>query len=149
MRLFVATHATQGTRKNDFDHVPDGEIVVFPLSECDDERVDGPCGCRRAMFGLDSNVGTTTAQVVDVPLLTHEDLVARLRLARMKTGLVVEPEVEDLVREEADELMQMGLDFSLGAIVERRGNQLRLRRDAAGAVSLDTPLSTYGSAPVK
>jgi len=59
MKLLVATTQTQGQRQNDFCWATPGEILHFG-SECDREGIDGACGCKRSLSGLDSLKATTT-----------------------------------------------------------------------------------------
>lgn len=53
MKVLVATTKRQGMRKNDFCHATEGELVKFSF-ECDGEKVDGKCGCKRSMGGINS-----------------------------------------------------------------------------------------------
>ena len=130
MRLLVATHATQGTRRSDLDLARDGEIVKWPTFECADEPADGPCGCQRALAGLDSGMYTTTMQMVDVPL-SRAELVERLvrSLARDRQVAPKDLSVEDRwsVEMEVEAMLDRGNDFPTGAIVERRQKQIFLR----------------------
>jgi hypothetical protein len=58
MKAFVATNETQGKRKNDFCFADDKEMVWFG-GECDNEPIDGACGCKRALCGVRTRKGTT------------------------------------------------------------------------------------------
>ena len=57
MKILVGTTETQGRRKNDFCYTKEGEVLCFHL-ECDGETVDGSCGCKRSMSGVDTNKAT-------------------------------------------------------------------------------------------
>jgi hypothetical protein len=59
MKVFVSTKDGQGIRNNDFSWTNEGELVKFAL-ECDGEKIDGKCGCRRSMSGFDTHKATTT-----------------------------------------------------------------------------------------
>ncbi len=73
MKVLQATSRTQGQRSNDFDFCRDGELVVLPALVCCDGRgPDGPCGCGRALAGVDSQSGTTTAVVADADMTEPE-----------------------------------------------------------------------------
>src|SRR5688572_27337393 len=71
MKVIVATSKLQGQRKSDFCHATEGELVVFPF-QCDGEKIDGPCGCRRSMSGIDSGKATTTMMVVEMEISSEE-----------------------------------------------------------------------------
>jgi hypothetical protein len=125
MKLLVGTTETQGKRKNDFCFVPEGEIVHFTL-ECDGETIDGPCGCRRSMSGLDCATGTTTTKCVDVPI-DEAGLVQKLVDYYVKNWKRTPEEAAEDAKEEAAELMRIGEVFELGTVVEKRGRKLRER----------------------
>src|SRR6266852_3853032 len=63
IQIFVATTETQGQRENDFYFVPEGEIVTLPVMTCTNEHVDGPCGCKRSMSGINTQKATTTMKI--------------------------------------------------------------------------------------
>ncbi|MGH8775475.1 MAG: DUF7715 family protein [Jiangellaceae bacterium] len=129
MRLLVATAMTQGHRPTDFTCCRPGEIVMPPLHACD-EPVDGPCGCRRSLVGIDTHRPTTTFEVADLSL-TLDDLAARVWTSLDSAGwirCVDDAEVADRwVHDIAWELVQAGARFAVGGILERRGPALVLR----------------------
>lgn len=65
MKVLIQTKETQGWRANDFCFGRDGEIVMFPVTRCE-EDIDGPCGCGRALVGALSRMGTTTFMAREV-----------------------------------------------------------------------------------
>jgi len=101
---------TQGQRDNDFCWAEEDELVRFPF-ECDRERVDGQCGCRRSMAGLLSQKATTTFKVVELPI-GKEALQFITRL----------PDAE------LDQLLAAAAEFEVGDICERRGGTIQQRR---------------------
>jgi len=128
MKVLVATSETRGQRKNDFGHATDGEIVTFG-SECDGEPVDGVCGCRRAMIGVDSRKATTTFKVVEMPSLTLEGLAEKIHDS-LKTGgwsADDEPGRRKWAAEDASELARMADFFTVGAVLEKRGKKFQTR----------------------
>lgn len=115
MKLLVATRRGQGQRDNDFCHTVEGEVVYFGVV-CDRDRADpdGGCGCGRAFIGLNSNAGTTTAEVRDVPL-TREDVTEAVRSSLEQAGWN-DQAADKLV----DELIEFGQEWPVGTVVERR-----------------------------
>ena len=73
MKILVATKETQGFRDSDFSWAREGELVRFD-SECDRDknRIDGGCGCRRSMVGLETGRATTTFKVVEMDITTEK-----------------------------------------------------------------------------
>jgi hypothetical protein len=129
MKVLVSTVLTQGQRKNDFCHVPPGELVTFG-SECDREPVDGKCGCRRCLIGMTTNKGTTTFRVVDSPVLTPKSLEDAVKDHLEKTGWakLAHDGVEEWVKQDAKEIVRIAEAFPTGTILERRGQTFRERR---------------------
>lgn len=80
MKLLVSTSEGQGQRSNDFCFVPEGEIVFFGI-DCDRDRhdVDGTCGCRRALCGIECKKATTTFKVAEVDITEQgvKDLITK------------------------------------------------------------------------
>ncbi len=68
----VATSETQGRRTNDFFLTAPGELVALPVLICEGEDVNGSCGCRRSLSGVDTLLATTTAQVQETDLSREE-----------------------------------------------------------------------------
>ncbi len=126
MRVFVATKETQGYRKNDFSFCTEGELVGFG-TECDGQEIDGNCGCRRAMAGLDSHKATTTFKVVDLPI-TVSDLATKIQDSLIKAGWGnVGAKVAEIGRDDARELVRLADFFQVGDILEKRGDDFRVR----------------------
>lgn len=128
MRVLASTTATQGERKNDFCFVPEGELVTLPF-ECDGERVDGRCGCRRSFAGMQSHRATTTAKVIEFRG-THDDYIGLVRTSMQSAGLISSATDEKLVLDFADQLLSLGAEWPLGTVLEKRGNEIQLRRHA-------------------
>ena len=129
MKLLVATTETQGQRENDFCWATEGEIVDFG-SECDGESVDGPCGCRRGMIGIESHKTTTTMKVVDRLDVDADSLAATILAGQIDAGWVkVSGAAAALgyAHQEAQYLIDTAAQFDVGDIVERRGNILATR----------------------
>jgi hypothetical protein len=125
MKILVATTKTQGTRKNDFCHVPEAEPVMFGF-ECDGEAIDGGCGCRRSMVGIGCRQGTTTVLVSECAgdkAWLAEAFGRSLRQAGFK------PEPQE-VTQTVEAVLDVAAHFATGTVLERRGNAFRVR--AAG-----------------
>lgn len=123
MRLLVATARTQGQRSNDFDYCIDGELVrLSTVCGRSQDDPDDDCGCGRAWVGLDSNKATTTAEVVEIDLtytLFREAIRASLKQAGWN------PDAAEDVARTLDNIVY---DLPIGAVVERRLNEIRVRR---------------------
>ena len=119
--VFVATDETQGTRKNDFCFATVGELVHF-ATECDGEPVDGSCGCRRAVAGMDSFMATTTFKVAALPMSVAELTDALERSYRASGwGAILN---RDFAVTEATQLLELAAGFPVGTVLEKRGRRI-------------------------
>jgi hypothetical protein len=122
MKALVATTQTQGTRRGDFNHCIEGELVWIGLvCATDRDDPDGGCGCGRAFAGMNSHRATTTARVADVPLdFAHyaEALRSSLKAQGWPTREAIPM---------AGELADVADSFPVGAVLERRLDEVRWR----------------------
>lgn len=126
MKVLIATKETQKQRKNDFCFCEEREFVKFGM-ECDGEEIDGGCGCRRSMVGFKTLKGTTTFKVEKIDI-SKEEYIKQLKKSDIKAGwykLYDNPAKE--IKEEADELLNLAQSFNIGDILEKRGNELKMR----------------------
>jgi hypothetical protein len=127
MKVLVSTKETQGQRKNDFSWANEGELVTFSM-DCDGEKVDGRCGCRRSMSGIVTHKATTTMKVIDVDIRPTQLLPALVEGIREAWGTVMkDKEIIEMARNDLRELLQLADVFTVGKIVERRGNKYQTR----------------------
>lgn len=129
MKVLVATKEHQGDRTNDFFWCRPGELVKFSM-ECDGEEIDGDCGCRRAMSGVESQKATTTMKVEDRPDLDRHAVIRIMRAALDKGGWtngMPERRAARWAAQEADDVLTVAEQLPTGAIVERRGNKFVCR----------------------
>lgn len=128
MKLMVATKQGQGKRKSDFTWATEGEIVIFAF-ECDDEGIDGGCGCKRSMSGIDSHKATTTMVIVEVNI-TPKELTEKI-LASLTSGGWTKAmglkQAKAHAQEVADELIKVGNYFDIGEVIEKRGDSIQRR----------------------
>lgn len=129
MKVFVATNEGQGLRKTDFFHSKEEDLVFFPF-ECgsDANHIDGSCGCRRSMEGLDSG-STTTFKVMDLNL-SEEKYYKKFLESLVKVRRFDEIEMkEDLeyLKPEFQTLIDAANVFPCGLILEKRGNDIQPR----------------------
>ena len=124
MKVLVATKLGQGKRKNDFFWCNEGEPVGLAM-ECDGESVDGHCGCRRSFSGIDSRKGTTTARVVDIEI-TPAYFEEMYFVSENKAWPDIFPREE--TNKQAKELLRIAASFTVGAVVEKRGDKIKVRR---------------------
>jgi len=125
MKVLVSTKETQGQRPNDFCWVPEGEIVKYGF-DCDGDAVDGSCGCRRSLVGLECSKATTTMKVAQVDF-TKGELKAMLRESLIRDGWMdcyktAAMKRDFLTREWAafEHLLEVAKNLPVGTIVERR-----------------------------
>ncbi len=144
MKILVATEETQGRRPTDFCWADEGEIVTFG-SQCPDEPVDGPCGCRRALRGVRTRKATTTFRVVERPELRWTDLARVVSESLVAGGWYPGPE---LARAEAAQharrLAAVALEHEEGAVLERRDEAFVVRRAAPGQAAAGAATSVRG-----
>jgi hypothetical protein len=133
MKVLVVTRTAQGRRLNDFCHAEEGELACFG-SECSSGEADDACGCHRSFIGMKTRKGTTTAVVVDRPDLTQEDLEREVRVSLDRSGFLslLAEEAEATVREEAAELARLAAQFTVGAVLEKRGDAVQVRLSSVG-----------------
>lgn len=124
MKVLVSTNRTQGQRTNDFCFVPEGELVMFGF-ECDGETVDGPCGCHRSMVGIHTRKGTTTMTVTKSEM-TIKGLSDLIFDSLVSAGW---GELRDVADQDATILANTAEYFPTGAVVEKRGNRFRVRKE--------------------
>lgn len=123
MQLLVSTKISQGTRKNDFSNATEGEIVDFPSHECTGEAIDGRCGCKRSLVGINSRLATTTVIVAELPL-TKEELIEQIKDSLEQALPGLGSEEAPLI---AQDLIHYGKAFPVGTVIERRGRNLSER----------------------
>jgi len=124
VHVFVATNETQGARENDFCFATVGELVHFAL-ECDGETIDGPCGCHRAVAGIDSLMATTTFTVA-ARAMSVSDLADALERSYQASGWGSLLSRDGFIAE-ARELLELAAGFPVGTVLEKRGNAIRSR----------------------
>lgn len=124
MKVLVATGRTQGVRLNDYDWCVAGELVrIGEVCARDRGDPDSGCGCGRGFAGLNSHRATTTAEVADVPL-TRADYAEAVRSSLEQQGYGPCP---CCTAEEADQLALLVADLPVGAVLERRVDELVVR----------------------
>jgi hypothetical protein len=127
MKVLVSTKEGQGKRKNDFSFVPEGELLTLGL-ECDGESVDGSCGCRRSLCGVECHKATTTFKVED-RVLTKEKYINILQKSLSDGGWFKDnpKECRNAAITDAECLLQVANHFSTGIVIERRGERYQWR----------------------
>src|SRR5690242_17794125 len=128
MKLLTITHDGQGKRSNDFCWAEEGEIARFGTT-CDRGTVDDRCGCKRSMVGLQTWKSSTTVKVSDVDI-TLEELELRIAEYYRKAWKLSVKEAMEIAHEEAEQLVQLGESFTVGRILEVRGDTVQVRQDA-------------------
>ena len=129
MKLLVATSKGQGKRKNDFNFCNEGEIVTF-VFECDGESIDGRCGCRRSLSGVDTRKSTTTMKVIKSSM-TKEDVAEAIYNSLEKGGWINMMCKEWGIKtasKDTEELLKVASSFKVGDIIEKRGDKFQVRK---------------------
>ena len=137
MRAFVATKETQGKRKNDFCFAEEKEMVWFG-GECDNEPIDGACGCKRAMCGVKTRLATTTFAFVEYG---DEDAIKRcLRQFYQGSGELNYYGVEktnEIIDQDIAYLTSIQNAIPVDAVLELRGRNIQVRIPNHKGVSND------------
>ncbi len=124
MKIIVATKKTQGQRPGDFNFVPEGEVVI--VSDCD--CLHEGCECSRSMVGVLCRRGTTTMKVIESDLTRDE----YLRLIRDANKGYAELGIDQSVfDEQADALLELAMQFPMGTVIERDGEDFHQRQISA------------------
>jgi hypothetical protein len=131
MLVLVATAETQGLSPDDFAYTVAGELVTAVATECQNPD----CGCDRGFPVLASARATTTAQVVELPHVTEDDLRAALLDYFTRGGwldlLADEPDldmiIEDMIDEHLEAIVLICSRCPVGTIVERAGSRVFTR----------------------
>ncbi|MET1015853.1 MAG: hypothetical protein ABWX76_03500 [Leifsonia flava] len=130
MKVLAATTWTQGARLEDFCHAVPGELVI-DLGPCSDDDPGGDCVIGRVFIGLASGHMTTTAVVVDLPLLDRRGYLRILRESIIHRSL---PTAELAAMAEHWRLTAGALPA--GTVVERTRGKTRVRRSiSTGSIS--------------
>ena len=120
MKVLVATSWLQGKRTSDEFDCIEGELVwMVPI--CPAGRTNQSCECRVRFGGLMTGRATTTALVVDNPLLTREHVADEFWSVH-GTGCTCPVTEADL-----DRLLAEAGRWPVGAVLERNGRRLSLR----------------------
>jgi hypothetical protein len=124
MKIIVATSETQSQRPGDFNFVPDGEIVT--VSDCD--CLHPRCDCVRSMVGINSGKGTTTMKIVesDITLQEYSRLIGEASQGYADLGVD-----DQIFNEQADALLDLAMQFPVGAVIERDGENFNQRQISA------------------
>ena len=121
MKVLVATTSTQGSQLGDHSWTVEGELVTPLRLEC---GAPAACGCGRGFVGLGSGRSTTTAMVVERPLLGREDVWDAVESALERAGRLdglTDEEVDDVVGIHVESIDLVGERFAPGAVVSRWG----------------------------
>lgn len=126
MKVFVATKDGQGKRANDFSWATEGELVTTAF-ECDGEAVDGSCGCRRALSGMESRKSTTTFKVIEKEITPTQYAKAVLESLISGGWGKDDPETRAWADQTATALQELASHFPLNVFLEKRGDRIQTR----------------------
>ena len=126
MNYLVATKETQGRRKNDFFWCEEGAFVNFH-SECGGEMIDGECGCRRSLSQIGGK-GTTTIRVVEINDKQKDEIVSAIVKHLTDTWKFNAKTATKMAMDDFKELSRIAGAFTVGAILERRGEVFQERK---------------------
>ena len=128
MKIFVASDNGQGDRKSDYYWLINGEPVMLGF-DCDRDRddIDGGCGCRRGVVGMDSAKAGTTFTVEDRNVTVNQyrrmHLEAYIRQGWLKEG----DSLPSDLRAACDEWADSARNYYVGDVIERRGDTIQRR----------------------
>ncbi len=126
MKVLIATNHTQGLRSDDYHFALAGELVYFPVLDCDCPE----CSCRRGFAGLASSKASTTALIVDRPDISQADLEIAVVDGLHRQGWLDEgwsEEHEELVDSVLLEIEFVTARYPTNSVIERDGNDIRCR----------------------
>ncbi|MEV6644358.1 hypothetical protein [Amycolatopsis sp. NPDC051371] len=125
LQYFVSTHRTQGQRSNDSNSIPETEVVDLASKSHDDP--DHPiCGCARSFAGITSRQTTTTAEIVESET-TPLEYIDRFHSALVALGFPDDRDTRADAVNGAVELLLVAARWPVGTVVERRGDEIRVR----------------------
>lgn len=131
MKVFVATSQGQGLRESDIFATDEGELVFINTGDCGSSlhSLDLPCGCQRTMTDAHGKL-TTTFTVADKDS-TKEEYIRKLVESSVVDGIDITTELEDnrewIYDERMEILIEAAAKFSVGDILERRGEDIQTR----------------------
>jgi hypothetical protein len=126
MHVMVVTRRTQGQRDSDYMWAVPGELAFLPVVECD---WGTPASFRRGaryFLGLESGGATTTAEIVDMDVASH-DVAAYVEDKLATAGWTVSARTREALRL-VTEMLSIAACFPAGAVVEKSGRDIRQRR---------------------
>jgi hypothetical protein len=129
MKVLAATMASQGGLDGDYSAVVDGELVTFPMVDCDCPD----CGCRRGMGGLSSHRATTTFEVVERPELDEQTLFQLVLDSAVVGGWGSPdaPEFVAIIRDEVACLRRVAEHYPVGTVLGRQDDTVYVRAEAS------------------
>lgn len=122
VKVLVATTEAQGDRTDDYASAVDGELVYVPVT-----------GCDRGFAGMASNLGTTTAMVVERLDLSVDHLWTALSDSLTRQGVLGDEWTDhdhEVFRRLFQRMLATASHFPIGSIVEREGERIRRRAQA-------------------
>lgn len=124
MLVLVATNELQGTVDGDYVCTVEGELVTPVVAEC---ASPARCGCNMGFPGLASSRAVTTAQVVDLPHISEEQLREVVEDSLDRDGwfdLAGEACRRELVDEHLECIAAVCAAFPIGTVIGRNGTEV-------------------------
>ena len=125
MHVMVVTRRTQGQRDTDYMWAVPGELAFLPIIERDWGSNAGFDRGARYFLGLESGGATTTAEVIDMDVASH-DVMAYVEEKLATVGWTASARNREALRL-VTEMLSIAACFPPGSIVEKRGNDIRQR----------------------
>jgi hypothetical protein len=141
IKIFVSTKKTQGRRKNDFCHLPEGEPLRI-MSICDECYDINPsknlCVCSRSLMGLYSCERTTTFKVAQSNMTAEEYINAYINNDSLYCQMCVNAvlldvnhecieEMRELLKREAEDIIKFAEGINEDDVLERRFDDFKVR----------------------
>ena len=143
MRVLVATSELQSPDRGDFTFCVEGELVTPVTASC---CTPDACGCARGFPGLASGRATTTAMVVDRPLMSVDDLRRAVADSLERSGWAellraehgdddeaIAADIDDIADEHVEFISVVCSQFSPGTVLERSGTAISARSQHVAA----------------
>lgn len=132
-KVLVASSEGQGDVEGDYSWRVDGELVYVQGLACSNPA----CGCDRGFAGMSSSRATTTAQVVDRPDLSDDEVRQALADSLDRGGWIDQndgsAETAAFIADLYASLVEIIDGGQVGSLVRRRGDWIFYDRPAAAA----------------